>query len=113
MMKYFKNAEGMVYAYESDGSQDEYILPDLFPMSDSEVQAHLNPSPDDVTVETEWRTEEMEFIANNLLYIEDENDLATAPLVLRDWRNYRRAVMAWDVDNPDFPQPGKRPVRPA
>ncbi len=112
-MKYFKRPDGNVYAYESDGSQDEYILPELILMSEEEVCAHLNPPPDYTNIETEWRADEMDFIANNLLYIEDENDLATAPLVILDWRNYRKKVMVWDTSNPDFPQATKRPTRPA
>lgn len=43
-MKYFKNStNGTVYAYEADGSQDEYILPGLRPMTAAEIEAHLNP----------------------------------------------------------------------
>lgn len=44
MHKYYRNPEtGEVYAYEADGSQDEYIKPSLSRMADAEVQAHLNP----------------------------------------------------------------------
>lgn len=43
-MNYFKDKNtGEVYAYEADGSQDEYIKPSLSRMTDAEVQAHLNP----------------------------------------------------------------------
>ena len=43
-MKYYKHpTTGEVYAYEADGSQDTFILPDLVQMTDEEVQAHLNP----------------------------------------------------------------------
>lgn len=44
-MKYFKDTNGNVYAYESDGSQDAYIRPDLVAMTDEEVTTHLNPPP--------------------------------------------------------------------
>lgn len=40
-MKYFKNAEGAVYAFEADGSQDEFIPAGLVLMSAEEVAAHL------------------------------------------------------------------------
>jgi hypothetical protein len=46
MMKYFKSPDGEVYAYEADGSQDEWILTNLVPMTESEVEAHLNPPRD-------------------------------------------------------------------
>ena len=41
-MKYYKlNQE--VYAFESDGSQDEYITEHMVKMSDDEVDRHVNP----------------------------------------------------------------------
>jgi hypothetical protein len=38
-MKYYKDADNQVYAYESDGSQDEYIPPDLVPITEEEADA--------------------------------------------------------------------------
>ena len=41
-MKYYKlNSD--VYAFESDGSQDDYITEDMVMMTDLEVDKHLNP----------------------------------------------------------------------
>ena len=41
-MKYFKlNKE--IYAFELDGSQDDYITEDMVMMTDLEVDKHLNP----------------------------------------------------------------------
>lgn len=52
MHKYYRNPEtGEVYAYEADGSQDEYIKPSLSRMTDAEVQAHLNPPNPSLTRE--------------------------------------------------------------
>lgn len=43
-MKYYRHpTTGEVYAYEADGSQDAFILPDLMQMTDEEIQAHLAP----------------------------------------------------------------------
>lgn len=43
-MKYYKDdGTGIVYAYEADGSQDDYISPSLRAMTEEEIQAHLNP----------------------------------------------------------------------
>ncbi|GAA0215249.1 hypothetical protein GCM10009125_00350 [Castellaniella daejeonensis] len=42
-MKYFKSPAGEVFAFESDGSQDAWINPDLVQMTPEEVEAHLNP----------------------------------------------------------------------
>lgn len=41
-MKYFKK-NGEVFAFESDGSQDELITEDFVKMTKSEVDRHLNP----------------------------------------------------------------------
>jgi hypothetical protein len=42
-MKYFKSPTGEVFAFESDGSQDAWIRPDLVPMTQEEIEAHLSP----------------------------------------------------------------------
>ena len=41
-MKYYK-LNNEVYAFESDGSQDEYITEDMVKMTDEEVDIHINP----------------------------------------------------------------------
>lgn len=41
-MKYYKDNQGNVFAYELDGSQD-YLIRDKVKMTDKEVQLHLNP----------------------------------------------------------------------
>lgn len=43
MMKYFKNQENTVFAFEEDGSQDEFISADLIQMTAEEVDYHLYP----------------------------------------------------------------------
>lgn len=43
-MKYYKNPlNGEVFAYKSDGSQDNYISPELVQMTQAEIDAHLKP----------------------------------------------------------------------
>jgi hypothetical protein len=44
-MKYFKDAQNTVYAYESDGSQDAFIKPGLMPITADQANALLNPVP--------------------------------------------------------------------
>ena len=41
-MKYYK-LNDQVFAFEDDGSQDEYITEDMVRMTSSEVDKHLNP----------------------------------------------------------------------
>ena len=43
-MKYYRDPEtGEVFAYEGDGSQDDYIRDGLLPMTDSEVTEFFSP----------------------------------------------------------------------
>ena len=41
-MKYYK-LNNDVYAFEIDGSQDEYVTEDMVKMTDDEVDRHINP----------------------------------------------------------------------
>lgn len=42
-MKYFKDKDGSVYAFDDDGSQDEFITPAMKKMTNSQIDRHLNP----------------------------------------------------------------------
>lgn len=42
-MLYFKNQSGAVFAYDTQAQRDEFGPPELVPMTEAEVQAHLNP----------------------------------------------------------------------
>lgn len=42
-MKYFKQPSGQVWAFDDDGSQDDYIPADAVRMTPAEVEAHINP----------------------------------------------------------------------
>lgn len=41
-MKYFKDNKNFVYAYESDGSQNNIIRPDLVPIGEDEAKVLMN-----------------------------------------------------------------------
>lgn len=41
-MKYYKK-DNEVFAFEADGSQDDYITEDMVKMTDDEVDRHVNP----------------------------------------------------------------------
>lgn len=43
-MKYFKDKAGAVYAFEADGSQDDFISVGLLPMTEAEIKEHTNPT---------------------------------------------------------------------
>lgn len=124
-MKYYINdATGAVYLYQSDGSQDEYILPELRPMTPEEIAVYLDPplSQDQrVFIENQWREVELVTIANQLLSIEEaeaaEEEGEPAPPDLlhgtrNQWLSYRTKVRSWREGNPEFPGTLLRPERP-
>lgn len=42
-MKYYKDQDGNVFAFEADGSQDRYIKPDYVPMTQEEFDLSMSP----------------------------------------------------------------------
>lgn len=42
-MMHYKKPDGSVFGFESDGSQDALITPDMVLMSAAEFEAHINP----------------------------------------------------------------------
>lgn len=44
-MRYYKNPEATVYAYETEAERNQWGAPDLIEMTPAEIAAHLNPSP--------------------------------------------------------------------
>ncbi|EFS9903341.1 tail fiber assembly protein [Salmonella enterica] len=104
MMKYYKDENNMIYAYDAYGSQDSFIKEGLILITRSEAMAILNPPPtheeliqaaefererllkhaDDVMLD--WRTELM------LGEISDANRAN-----LSAWLAYKNEVKAVDV----------------
>ncbi|EOV3348774.1 MULTISPECIES: tail fiber assembly protein [Edwardsiella] len=115
MMKYFKDAHDVVYAYESDGSQDDYISEGLTAITEREAMAIVNPPPthEELVIQAEayrqslldeanavtadWRTE----LALGVI-----NDVDKAKLIA--WMEYIKAVKAADTSTaPDITWPPK------
>ena len=44
-MKYYKDKDGNVYAYETQAERDQFGAPELVKMTKTEIEAHLNPQP--------------------------------------------------------------------
>lgn len=43
LMKYYKNTNGEVWAFEADGSQDDLITDEFVAMTADEIDRHVNP----------------------------------------------------------------------
>lgn len=111
-MKYYRHPEtGEVFAYEDDGSQDDYIDSRLVRMTGQEVAEHLKPFYDPAAVEAAWRDDEMNLVADQLLRIEDE-DPSALPGTGRQWRDYRIHLRAWVEGSQYYPDSAYRPARP-
>jgi hypothetical protein len=59
-----------------------------------------------------WKLGEMDFIADQLIAMEDSDPAALAGTD-QQWRDYRTLVRAWKEDAEHFPDHSFRPVRPA
>jgi hypothetical protein len=99
-MKYFKNEEtGEVFAYETDGSQDEFIPEDLVQMTQEEVDLHLNPEltiPQKIQLIQSEIQKHMDEVARNYGYddIKSAVTYAEEPSVLK-FQDEGKAFRAW------------------
>ncbi|AYL54825.1 tail fiber assembly protein [Citrobacter freundii] len=73
MMKYYKDENNVVYAYDADGTQDAFIKEGLVPITRSEAMAIINPP---------LTHEQLIQAAEN----ERQRLLAAADAVMLDWR---------------------------
>ena len=71
-MKYYKQ-NNEVYAYELDGSQD-HLIGKKTPMTDEEVELHLNPPKTEAQILAEKVAEAQKYLVDTAWYIERFND---------------------------------------
>ncbi|QWA30506.1 phage tail assembly chaperone [Pseudomonas sp. RC3H12] len=119
-MKYFRNPEtNEVFAFESDGSQDEFIGQDLVPMKPAEVEAHLSPpslSREQIAAaERAWRDAAVTAVLWLRERHRDEQDLQRST-TLSDERfaellTYLQSLRDWP-QSAQFPEIEHRPVAP-
>lgn len=62
-MKYYKDNQNNVYAYELDGSQD-HLIGDKVAMTADEVEAHLNPPKTPEQLQAETNNEARDYLAS-------------------------------------------------
>ena len=110
-MKYFKNDDGQIYAYENDIPAD-LIADGLSAMSDGEVEEFFARQAADVAKGQEelWVSTEIASVAEQLLLHDDDDDMAVA--TPEAWKDYRKALRRWVEGAEFFPDQEHRPVRP-
>ncbi len=123
-MKYYKDKDGAIYAYESDGSQDAYIDPSFELLDDDGLaaaraaQALANaPTPEQVLAEANAQRDLLLTVAGlRVAPLQDavDLDIATASDTanLKLWKQYRVAVNRVS-EQPGFPATINWPAPPA
>jgi len=123
-MKYYKDKDGSIYAYESDGSQDAYIDPSFELLDDDGLaaaraaQALANaPTPEQVLAEANAQRDLLLTVAGlRVAPLQDavDLDIATASDTanLKLWKQYRVAVNRVS-EQPGFPATINWPAPPA
>ncbi|WP_272680917.1 tail fiber assembly protein [Providencia sp. PROV129] len=103
-MKYYKNRNNEIYAYESDGSQDEFIADDLALISEQEALTITNPPPSKEQLIAEAKYQKQVLLNEATAAIaplQDAVDLGIATdeerAQLRAWKEYRVQVNRVDV----------------
>ena len=79
-MKYYKDEEGNIYAYESDGSQDAFIKEGLVPISDEELAILRAPTPEQLLAQLTAARKEQErqgVVINGIRYAGDPGNRQT------------------------------------
>ena len=114
-MKYYKNTNGEVYAYENEAERQEWGTPDLIEMSAAEIDEHLNPTPTTEQLAEEARAKRDSLINGFIWRINrhrDELDLGLEPTEpLEPLLQYVQALR--DVSTQaNFPQEIVFPIEP-
>lgn len=116
-MKYFREKEtGDVYAYESNGSQDDSIKPGLAPMTDDQVSEYLNPrsTADQIAKKNTDTQSELTNSASAAmtplllsLQLGDASDDEVESA--KEWRAYYQALKSIDLtkESPEWPSKPK------
>ncbi|GAB1440122.1 hypothetical protein MASR2M36_29040 [Providencia sp.] len=116
-MKYYRNRNNEIYAYESDGSQDAFIADDLALIAEQEALAITNPPPtkEQLIAEAEYQKQALLNEATaEIAPLQDAVDLGIATdeerAQLRAWKKYRVILnrvdtsLAPDIDWPQKPE---------
>jgi len=108
-MKYYKNTDGEVFAYETEEERQEWGAPNLVEMTPKEIEAHLNPVPSAEELDAAARFKRDTLLAASdwvtLRAIESGEDVS------EEWASYRQALR--DVPQQvGFPQTINWPTAP-
>ena len=110
-MKYYIDDNGVIYAYEDDGSQDE-LIGDKKEITEDEVNTILNPplSEAELVEQAEAEKSQLRAIADDeIAWRQDAVDAEIATeeetAALAEWKKYRVQLMRVDTADPEWPTP--------
>ncbi|WP_336478359.1 tail fiber assembly protein [Escherichia coli] len=110
-MKYFIDADGVIFAYEEDGSQDN-LIGDKTEISEDDVNAILNPAPskEQIIATNEAKKSQLRSAADKeIVWRQDAVDAGIATgeesVALAEWIKYRVLLMRVDTAAPVWPTP--------
>lgn len=109
MMKYYKDANNNVFAYDADGSQDEFIQEGLTAISESEAKAIASPTTtvDEIAAEVRAKRDRLLFESDWVV----TRSVETGDPVPSAWLAYRQALR--DIPEQEgFPQTINWPTAP-
>lgn len=108
-MKYYKDADNNVFAYDADGSQDEFIPDDLTPISEAEAKAIASPPPTTSEMAAEARAKRDRLLSESDWIVTRSIEASVSPPP--EWLAYRQALR--DVpEQQGFPETIDWPVLP-
>ncbi|MEB5476001.1 hypothetical protein [Acinetobacter pollinis] len=107
-MKYYKK-DDQVYAFEDDGSQDDYITSDMVLMTADEVDRHLNPQnylTDEQKLQikkngnlqkaqSEYDIATLKIDALSQQIEDEDGDIKTLESTKSTWTDYRKSLRAY------------------
>lgn len=100
-MKYFKNAKGEVFAYESDGSQDAYIPDGMTSISEADALKLASTPQTTADLAASVRANrDAQLLASDWVVIRAQEAGTPVPT---DWMKYRQDLRDIPLQ-PDFPE---------
>ncbi|WP_321157783.1 tail fiber assembly protein [Providencia stuartii] len=113
-MKYFKDKNNEIYAYESDGSQDAFICDELIRISEQEALKITTPAVSQQQLRQEAEQQKkilLSEVTKAIAPLQDAVDLRIATeaerAALQEWKKYRILLSRVDTStapNIDWPE---------
>jgi hypothetical protein len=94
-MKYFKDENNEVYAFEADGSQDDFIGKNLIPITETEARAITSPSPTPEQLQAITNAEARAYLSDTDWYVARfaETGVAIPPDVMAARQAARESIV--------------------